>query len=475
MTIFLGGLGDVGGGAGGAASFAGAGKKCAIIGSSYTQHCHTYSSPRLSSSQRSWMDWWNTFTGNSIFFQAWKDTGDARNFSGANFGISGESSTTILARFATILASEPDFIVLQSGSNNVGSVSQVIADNTAMFQQANAAGIPVIYLSITARGAGSWSAANMQNSYYVNRAMKAYADQNAGVMFVDVNKYLNDNNTAGGRPYSYAINGDEIHYNAFSAFYIGMALHESCSSALGLFPASPGFLPLAVTTNADIYNATDNPYGNLWVNPFASVNAAVGSNAGTISGAGITAGTGSAATSVGRDLTVQVTGTSTAVATVESAGSGQGNLQVLTCTPVGASDTTFLVRPGAYTTSGNIPHGLAVGDWVQFSCYVEVSTFGAGEESGFRSIQLQMDDTNSSRSSIGGTYALLQDGTTFHIPNVAFKGVLCTPPLKLITATVHVKPQLQVIVDDTATGTGVVKSSRFLCNKIDSPLAAWNF
>lgn len=438
--------------------------KVAWLGSSYAQHCTEQSSgTTLYRSSRSYMDWWNILTGNSLNMDVFLDAADplSRGFSGANFGVSGETSTQVLARIQTVIAAKPDVCVVQSGSNNVGYPTTVIADVKSTMLQLYNAGIVGVFIGISFRGAASWDSTAMQQASYINATIARWLVDNGYGIYIETNKYICDFDTAAGTPYAGALHTDSIHYVTWSAFQIGRLLHESISPLLNVNSGE-------ISSNADAYDATNNPYGNIWTNPLISINSNVGSGAGDI-GTGVTAGTGTTATSVGRAMKIERnSGTSTGVTNVESRGAGKGNWQTLSITPIGSSTSLFFLR----SNGADITHGLAAGTWCRIGCDVDFSTFGTGIlDSGFQNVELYTDLRTAS-ASVGEIIAGEQY-SAIPLPNIAWNGRMESPPF-LIPATCTIfRMRLAVKVDDTAASTGTVKMGGIYIRPCDDPTVNW--
>ena len=438
--------------------------KVACIGSSYTQQNTVQSSgTTLYKESRSWTDWWNILTGNSLNMDVYLDASDplSRGFSGANFGVSSEDSTDILARIPDVIAAKPDVCLVQSGSNNVNAPTTVIADVKASMLLLYNAGIIGVYMGISFRGSASWDAENMQQASYINATIARWLADNGYGIYIDTNKYLCDFDTALGTPYAGALYTDSIHYVTWSGFQIGRILHENITPLLSFNPAE-------VTGNADAYDATNNPYGNVWPNPLISINANIASAQGYV-GTGVTAGTGSQATSVGRSMMVERnSGTSTGVANVETRGAGKGNWQTLVATPVGSATSLFLLR----SNGSDMTHGLAAGTWVRIGCDVDISTFGTDPlNSGFQNIGLYVD-LRSSSASVGRIITMHQY-SSIPLPNIAWTGRIESPPFQVPATCDRFRTRLEVKVDDTADGTGTIKLGSIYIRPCDDPTVNW--
>lgn len=441
--------------------------KVAQIGSSYTQQQTTVSGNSLIRNSRSWIGWWHTFSGGAFNCDDFIYASDAlsRGFAGSNFGVSGQDSTTILARIQGPIAAGADMIILQSGSNNASSPSTVIADVQASIDAIYAAGIICVYLAISARGTGSWSATVQSQAFQINQSIRNYCKTTGKAIYIDPNVLLIDNTAASGRPYTNAIDSDEIHYNQYSAFQIGKLLHQCLTPLLPLTPQSK-------FSYADSYDATNNPYGNLSVNPFFSTDAAVGSTNGSV-GTGVTAGTGTASTSVARNVVCERnSGSGTAVATVESRGAGKGNWQVLTITPAGGAGTSvFYTRRGSADQTSPVPTSNT---WFIASCDVEVSAFGTDAlYSGFRSAPSVFVDTRDGSGTKGKVTGMDIYSTSYNLPNEAWSGRIFSPPFQMPSTADRIRPRIEINIDDNMAGTGIVKAGSLMIEPIQSPLSVW--
>lgn len=442
--------------------------KVACIGSSYTQQQTTFSSTTLTRTNRSWMGWWNTFTGGALNIDDFYNASDplSRNYSGSNFGVSGQDSTQILNRVSAVISSQADICVIQSGSNNVTAPTTVIADVKASIDLLYAAGILTVYLGISNRGSASWSSNEPAQAYRINQEIKDYCKRTGKGIFIDPNFYLIDNSDNNGRPYTNALDSDGIHYNDYSGFQIGKILHQCITPLLPLQSCElAGF--------TDAYDATNQPYGNIVTNPFFTTSSSVGSANGTV-GAGVTAGTGNAATSVGRNVTVERnSGSGTAVANLEARGAGRGNWQTVMCTPAGSAGTSvFYVRRGTADLTTGVP---PVGTWVQGTIDVDVSTFGSDAlYSGFRAISSRIECRDAS-TLYGTVIAMSNYSTSFNLPNESWSGRIVTPPFQIPTSTDRIRYRNEITIDDAMTGTGTVKLGSLCIRPIQEPKTIWGF
>lgn len=141
----------------------------------------------------------------------------------SNQGITGQTSTQILARFSTVLAFNPGWIYLDIHSNDYSnsiSAATSINNTLQMIQAANNANIQVILALDIPRAAG-YTQANIQALLQVSNYFKDYAITNPGVIVFDQWPYFLDTtsfaNSYNGVPLSTTVLSDNIHPNAYGA------------------------------------------------------------------------------------------------------------------------------------------------------------------------------------------------------------------------------------------------------------------
>lgn len=469
--------------------------KVALIGSSLTQHNTTanLNNNRLYHESRGWFCWFAAFLGQPFDYDVWIDRNDknGRDFSGANFGVSGQFSDTINTRIDDVIASNPDVVIIQSGTNNV-TFDTAYDDTVDSINRLVSAGILVLYFPITPRltsapvggdstdaswAAGSESRLNAQN---LNSKMKDFCRRTKGVIYLDVNKYLINQDSNDGVPFTNVLDDlwDAVHFSNHGAFLIAKAMFEQVGN---LFPLSS---PSYINSPEDIYNENHNQFGNLLVNPaISTVSTTNHPTAGTV-GTGVTAATGTAATSVGRNITVErSSGASTGAARIIARKLGLGNWQELEVTAAGATgESVFYIR----TNGATIAHTLPAGTWVQCGFDVEMDAFGTDAQfSGFKNISPYLDMRDGS-SSLTVCYGLApyqsplpaesSKSASYRLPNQAWAGTLITPAFPLPVGCVNFRFRAEIIVDDNTSGsTGKVRIGSLFLRPVPDPRANWNF
>lgn len=441
--------------------------KIAMLGSSYVQQQTTIAgTTQIATNNRAWVEWWNILSRQSLNVASFINPSDplGRGFSGANFGVSGQTSTTIRNRVGDVIKAQPDICLVQSGTNNVTDVSDVIRDVKETLTEIAKAGIIAVYMSINLRGPGSWTDSQCRYAITVNETIKAWARETGTAIYVETNKYLCNPDDAAGRPYAGTLDVDDIHYNQWTAYQIGKVLKEVMEGSFPYLSGAP------VISQVDAYDAVTNPYGNIWMNPMMSINAAIGTNAGTV-GAGVTAGTGTAGTSVARHRSVdRSSGLATGVANVESRGPGRGNYQTLTVTPGGSGTSLFYIR----NNSADITHTLPAGTWVKAGAAVAMTTFGTDPLfSGFQAANLMIEPRNATTSL--GRITTMDKYGAFSLPNEAWEGIYETPPFQIPDTCDRLRPRFEITVDDTKGGTGTFKAGSVYIRPIADPTLAWKY
>lgn len=218
-----------------------------------------------------------------------------------NKGVGGDTTALMLARYATdVVANFSAFDVLVIGGPTNDAPAGIAKETTLarlqyFAQTAMDAGKAVIMFTIFPRT--GWGAANgVQKTLYgkqaqwVNRALIAWArglGNRAPLRIVDCWRDFSDPanavTTVGGG--GYAINGaafaDGLHLSGYGAYLAGKRMNDTVGP---LFDAPSPFGMGA----ADVFDATDNPYGNALANPNLHTTTG-GTNTNTTAASGVPA------------------------------------------------------------------------------------------------------------------------------------------------------------------------------------------
>lgn len=424
------------------------GTKVAIIGTSLVQYNSNATSTKVSNYSRGPMAWAQVL-GPEFTYGVWHDTTDVngRNFTGSNHGVSGQVSTEIIVRLGGLIAMQPDIVIVDNGTNEMAtdSYETIIANSEIIYKALLKNGIKVIILPILARAVTSWASGSetRKKAQRVNTWRRWYAAKTQGCMYFDWNQPWVNPANVDGEPLS-GYSDDGIHENVLGGYYIGKAL----ASYLG------GFMPprqANIIGQDDDYDATYNPYGNIFPNPMMQ---------GT-SGTEGTGATGDTATSCRIERT---TGTLvTVLSSKETRTNNNGDWQVLTFTPAGASFERFLLR----TSTADMTHTFAAGTWVQASCDIDVSAYA-----GYKSIQLYLKDQGSG-GIVGYSLEEYNASGLQPFPSEAWSGKLVTPSFQIVSGSTTIRTRVEIELDGAVAGSPVIKVGSWRVSAIPDPREIW--
>lgn len=239
-------------------------RRCCLMGDSITENCNTdtldtlpWPSLNISHQNDSWWSWAARLTQQRIFLDPF-----------LNFGIGGNTTAQMLARFAsTVMANIDSFdiLFLMGGTNDVidGTVlpPATFANLTNMANQVLAEGKIVVMISPPPFGAAlTPSTAQRQQLNSAASLCREWAKTTAGVIWVDTVRALTDPTTGiNGYNYPPLFFGDGIHPSGGGAYRIGQKVADAIAVLL-----PPG--PDVFVSQADVYDPTNNPNGNRVTN-----------------------------------------------------------------------------------------------------------------------------------------------------------------------------------------------------------------
>ncbi len=197
-------------------------------------------------------------------------------FTAANFGVSGDKLSGMLARVGSVISYNPDVVFFLGGTNDLTDVNrtsaQMIADATSIFEQLTSRGIRVFAMPILPRSV--WSTLSSpqiivarQRQYTFNNWLRNYSKTNHLVVLADPTPYLIDRTSATGDPIATHFK-DGLHPNPSGAYIIGRTLWDVASAYYPLGSAKSFSV-------ADVYDATELVTGNLLTNASMSGTAGV--------------------------------------------------------------------------------------------------------------------------------------------------------------------------------------------------------
>ena len=401
--------------------------RLAGLGDSITSLCHSSSASTKYLQSYGYIPWALVLSNQSVKYE-FED----------NFGVGGDTTTMVRARLSSVLASAPDICVVHCGTNDIyGGVnySTTIENLGAIWAALTGAGITVIAVPVLPRAKDSASGLLPLAQRYMLQRINTWIRKNAPAM---PNVYLADptknivDYTASGSNLGDPIGGisaavtaytyDGLHPANMGGFWMGKAVVD----VLALLTVPPG---CGFKSPVDVYDATNNPNGNVLLNGHLA------SNTGTISGTT----TGTAATSwTLQGIAGTVAGSQTSYALPNGATVPE---QTIT---IGASTTVKMYQQRSSLA------GLSTGDTVYAEVEITVSS-----PVNFNSVFLQLDDGTT-------TTRCLNPVVNSYFPSVGWTGTLRTPEFVLgasATLTTWVQAQTQ------AGGSGVIALRNWVVRK----------
>lgn len=347
---------------------------------------------------------------------------------GGNFGVSGETSTQILARVGQVVSFAPGVCVVLAGTNDIATipVATTIANLAAIYDALQNANIAVIAIPIMPRG--SLTTAQYGKIHQINRWIYGQRISRRRFIVVDMSAAYGDPLTGAPRT---TMSSDQLHPLTYGAYVIGNELQPALAA---LFPD-----PLLPFSNIlDLYSATDNPTGNLLA---SGVGLMVGTT-GTLSNGP----TGSLATSWSANGVNLPAGATAAFAKTTKADGRALQQLTLGGTYNSASPSSLNV------TSQSFHANVVAGDTVQVAMEFEAD---AGIQNlGQFALVLNVTDGSGNPTPID-----MQGSNAMVLPPVSFSGIVETPPVTLpITPT-----NMSVSVRFTPTGVGVSSTLAAVC------------
>ena len=195
-----------------------------------------------------------------------------------SFGIGGSTTTSLDAQITSLAATSrlPRYCYVLSGTNDDGTVTadEQVRRFVNAWLRLLGMGIVPIHICDLPRVQSSYTAALCSRNRQCQARLATLA-RHMGVIFVDGTPVMTDYSNTTGDPLAASFSTDLIHQSPVGNYAIAGVL----SSLLLGKMLVPAWGHLASPTGADVYHATNNPYGNNWINPlFIGTGGAKGSN-----------------------------------------------------------------------------------------------------------------------------------------------------------------------------------------------------
>lgn len=357
-----------------------------------------------------------------------------------NFGVSGDTTTAILARMTPILTSGAGVFYIAAGTNdpftpNFIPTATTISNLQSIVQQLLAIGGLVYLQTILPRTLGTQS--DRDAIYRINNWIREQASKQQDRLII-VDPFLDygnptATNMAPRTNYAY----DGLHPTSFGAYAITQPIVAALNS---IIPARGPVMALA----SDVWSA-NNPNGSLVTNGLMAGTAGTnGGGGGTISGSIADSWTLSHIPNGGT-----VTGLTTTASKVTLADGRPAQRLIVGGTYSGAGSAAVDAGTSIMFRQDGLAN-ISAGDVVKMNADIAVAA-GADNVSG---IQAQFLMT------IGGTNYTISDGaciTSDYLPNVAFAGTLETPTLIVPSGTqTLVRAAIRIYLRTAAAQTPVL-------------------
>ena len=390
--------------------------RVALLGDSITEQNTYYPSGGIINQGRGYWTWAQILSGQRLYYQP-----------SDNYGVASDTIALASARVSTVIHSGAKICVVEIGTNDImngRTASQVQADLcNLILRPLMSAGVLPLLLTILPRGSmgatynSTWGKVNswLRDLGLGRPDLLSAAGLPYAPIVVDPNDYIEDKAQSTLNPIN-AYTRDQTHPTGLGAFWIGKAMSDVITA---IFPPRP----TRAVSPADVYNATNNPAGNM-----TTRGALLGTSGGNTTANGVTP-TGSVATGWGAQRGF---GNSVATMTMSKEnprtdGPNSGERQVM--------DVSLNAGASAYENyvlqlQANI--AITAGQQFYAECGYEVTGYqGSGSPAGLIGCYLHLFTGG------GGTGQYVDDGgpdtaNIAAIP-VSHKGVLRTPILTAAT------------------------------------------
>lgn len=426
----------------------------AIFGTSITDQNSRNISPPTASPSRAWFTdgyatWLRVLTGQRVDLPVTND-----------FGVSGDTLAQMLARIATVIASNPDYVIVEGGSNDitVTTFADMVTTWKTIVQTLRGNGITPIILPMPPRGGAVLTTAQVQKQQRFYNYQREFCLNNRGYLFADYIGYMVDQTSATSVPLANMIKADNLHPASTGAYWMGKTLADII---IPLLPPRPS----QIVTNADIYNATDNPTGSLLYNTTNNRSLMAGTGGTETANANLTYTGGGTGGGLAAGWTF-LRGTATSVCTVTNtkenpradAGRSSGERQVIqiAASSGGGADEVYNLR---FTPA---IADVQSGDWYYAEASVEVS---AGPVN-CTALELYLLETRPSNSQTSIDMSF-QSSLSLFMPTQTWVGVLRTPPIQRQSDATALQVNIRARLNATSAASITFKVGDFIVRKVN--------
>lgn len=426
----------------------------ALIGTSITDQNSRNVQPPSTTPSRTWYTdgyatWLRILSGQRINLPIEND-----------FGVSADTFAQIYNRLDTALAVEPDYLIIEGGSNDITTLTfdELKTVWLKIVNKVHNEGVVPVTIPMPPRAGAVLTATQIKTQHRFYNYQREYCNRKRGYLFCDYYGYWLDQTSATSVPLANYVKADNLHPMATGAYYIGKALWELFQNILP---------PRQSTVNgyADLYDATSNPTGTLLYTTTT--------NRSTLAGTGGTATASTGLTYVNNGLAagwtcVRGSATSTCTQTLSKenprtdAGRNSGERQVIqiAATSGGGADEVYNLR---FTPA---IADVAVGDWY----YAEASVEVTGAPVNCHGLELYLLETRPSNSQTAVDLGFNSSLSGF-LPTVTWSGVLRTPPIQRTSDATALQVNIRARLNAASADASITfKVGDFVVRKVNSDL-----
>lgn len=183
-----------------------------------------------------------------------------------SFAIGGSTTTSLYAQITSLAAAArlPRYCYILSGTNDDSGVSadEQVRRFVNAWLRLLGMGIVPIHICDLPRVQSSYTAALCSRNRQCQARLATLA-RHMGVIFIDGTTVMTDYSNTTGDPLAASFSTDLIHQSPVGNYAIAGVLADLLLGKMMV----PAWGHLASPTGADVYHATNNPYGNNWTNP----------------------------------------------------------------------------------------------------------------------------------------------------------------------------------------------------------------
>lgn len=372
-----------------------------------------------------------------------------------NFGISGNNTTQLLARIQDVVDYAPDICFLCIGTNDISSTSTsyatITSNMTGIVNALTNAGILVVWTPITPRSYwGALTAGEIVTRRNVMMRVNdfirqfPYTNSNPQVIVCDTWPEMCDSTSADGDPIAGILQtGDNLHFAPKGGQIWGRELWDLLQT---IIPPRPNRLPVS---QRDVYQATENPTGNLLTNGLLTGTA--GSKGTDVSGNVATSMIASRSASAGTFLVVASKGGTSMDGTP-----GTYQRFVITGNGAGDADDSLTLKQTVDITTN-----FAAGDIIEAGC----NAAWTGVTGTFREMKLGMEIYDS----VAGQYTISfldQFSNTDPFPNADASGMFKTQPFQIPATATGLNLRVTIRFDNTGACGGTFDIGNMFIRKV---------